>query len=190
METKPDDFDYRSQLFAIRCLLSRQYRADGELEDEIKKADTMATQSHGAANERWVDRWVDLVHSAVYQDATHSTAAVGMIAPFIESVFKRAFLRMGKDWPRNTKQSITETIGKSIDELGMREYMPDDLEVTLRALFKYRNKCSIAVLNGRLKNVRDLKKTFLCGHPTGFKRRQPTVNPGCSICLQSSSTTV
>ena len=140
MEGKPEDldFDYRSQLFAIRSLLSRQDQADRELEDRIEQAGKMAVQTLSGANEHWVEEWVDRVHSSVYQDVAHIMAAASMIAPFVESVFKRAFRRMGKEWPR--RQDTTETIMKYVDELDMKDYMPDDLKVTLQAVTEYRNK--------------------------------------------------
>ena len=137
MELQPEDFD-RSQLFAIRGLLSRQDQADRELEDEIEQAGKMAEQTRGDANEHWVEEWSYYVHSSVYQHAAHSMATVGMIAPFIESAFKRIFRRAGKGWPR--KQNVAETIVKYVDELSMKGYMPHDLEMTLQALFEYRNK--------------------------------------------------
>ena len=34
---------------------------------------------------------VDHLHQSVFQDAAHSMAAVGMLAPFVESLFKQAF---------------------------------------------------------------------------------------------------
>ncbi len=140
MEGKPEDFDfdYRSHLFAIRCLLSRQRVADEELAGDIEKAGRMAAQTQGPANENWVEEQVDRMHDSVYQDAAHSMAAVGMLAPFMEAAFKRTFRHMGKEWPR--KQDTTETIMKYVCELGMKGYMPDDLNTTLQTLFAYRNK--------------------------------------------------
>ena len=138
MKTILEDFDYLSQLFAIRSLLSRQYQADRELGDKIGEADTLAAQSYGIANAYRVEEWVDRVHSSVYQDVAHSMAAVSMIAPFIESAFRRAFRCMRRKWPEG--QSTIATITTFVDELGMSTYMPDGLDLTLQALIEYRNK--------------------------------------------------
>ena len=45
----------------------------------------------GANAELVVDQWVDSVHRSVYQDAAHSLAAVGMLAPLLESVLVQSF---------------------------------------------------------------------------------------------------
>src|SRR3989442_3103051 len=41
-----------------------------------------------------VDEWVDLLHDSVYQRATHSMAAVRMLAPLVESMFFVAFYKV------------------------------------------------------------------------------------------------
>ena len=133
MEEGSGFFDYRAQSFAKRRLLPRQYRDERELEDRIQEAEELAAQSHGAANEHWVEEWISRVHSSVYQGAAHSMAAVGMIAPLIESAFKQALRRMERDW--SGQKGIISCVG----EIGMKEYMPDDIKVTLQALFDYRN---------------------------------------------------
>ena len=66
---------------AIRGLLYRQERADKELSDRIKEADEGARRTKGRANDHAVDVWVELAEMSCYQDAAHSMAAVGMIAP-------------------------------------------------------------------------------------------------------------
>ena len=129
-------FNPGAQLVAIRDLLHRHERADQELLDRIKKADEVATQTRGD-NDRAVDAWVELAEMSYYQDAAHSMAAVGMIAPFIESFFRAYFRSIGKDLP---KRNLVGNTVKRIKEVGMEEYMPTDLKPTLSALFAYRNK--------------------------------------------------
>ena len=36
---------------------------------------------------RLEDEWLDSLHHSIFQDAAHSMAAVGMLAPFVESLF-------------------------------------------------------------------------------------------------------
>ncbi len=129
--------DYHAQFLAICNLLYRQELADRELEAEIKEVKEFAEQSRGAANEHAVDEFVDLLHGSLYQDAAHSMAAVGMLAPFLESVFRQAFQRLKRPLPQ---RCLAKNITKRVKEVGMEKYMPDDLEPTLLALFDYRNK--------------------------------------------------
>ena len=163
MEEKPEDldFDYRSQLFAIRSLLSRQDQADRELEDRIEHARKMAVQTSGDANESWVQESVDHMHNSLYQDVAHSMAAVSMIAPLFESVFKRVFRHMEKEW------SGPRGIMKYVDEVGMEDYMPHDLGITLEALFEYRNKM------------------FHCGFEWPLEERQGFEGKRCKSCWPS-----
>ena len=132
-----EEFNHGAQLVAIRGLLHRQERADQVLSDRIKEADEVARQTRGRANDHAVDVWVELAEMSCYQDAAHSMAAVGMIAPFIESAFRAAFRSIGNELP---PVDLVNNIVKRVEEVGMKEYMPADLEPTLSALFAYRNK--------------------------------------------------
>jgi len=163
-----DDLDYDSQLAAIRHLLRVHRAADDELETTIKEIDECARRTSGGRNEQAVDDWIEHVHGAVYQDAAHSMAAVGMLAPFIESLFDRAFagirnrvpngspilqshLRWQRPrdeawdchfiWSREERRTdVVDGILELSDALGLAQYMPADLRITLQALFGYRNK--------------------------------------------------
>ena len=132
-----EKFNHLAQLVAIRGLLYRQERADQELSNKIKEADEDARQTRGRANDHAVDVYVDLAEMSCYQDAAHSMAAVGMIAPFIESAFREAFRSIGNGLP---DENLVRNIVKRVEEVGMKEYLPADLEPTLSALFTYRNK--------------------------------------------------
>ena len=76
-----EEFNHGAQLVAIRGLLYRQERADQEISDRIKEADAIAMRTRDRANDHAVDVWVELAEMSCYQDAAHSMAAVGMIAP-------------------------------------------------------------------------------------------------------------
>ena len=132
-----EEFNHGAQLVAIRDLLYRQERADRELSDRIKEADAVARRTRGRANGHAVDVWVELAEMSCYQDAAHSMAAVGMIAPLIESAFRAAFRSIGNELPQ---RNLVKKIIKRVEEEGMKEYLPPDLEPTLSALFEYRNK--------------------------------------------------
>ena len=159
--------DYDAQLYAIRGLLRRHRQADDALSNEIKAIEAFAKQASGSANERAVDDWVDHLHQSVFQDAAHSMAAVGMLAPFVESLFKQAFpgirdllerngrvLATHARWtmPKSRRwdcryaslsphtKHIVEGIMELAEATGLAADLPADLRKTLAALFGYRNK--------------------------------------------------
>lgn len=78
---------YDAQLTTIRFLLYRLRKHDKELNDQIKRL----YEYEGPHHDQAVDEWVDLIHDSVYQGAAHSMAAVGMLAPFVESIFCGGF---------------------------------------------------------------------------------------------------
>ena len=114
----------------------RQDQADTELTARIRRAEEYASQALGAANEHAVNELIGLIQDSFYQDAAHSMVAIGMLAPFIESVFRQAFRGIHEELPR---RDLEKNITKIVDKVGMREYMPNDLGPTLSALFAYRN---------------------------------------------------
>ena len=132
-------YDYISHINAVRSLLWRQEHVDSQLEDRIERSEEVARKTGGEANELAVDHHIELLQASVYQSATHSMAAVGMLAPLAESVFRNAFQCIGKDLPRSDlARNIIEVI--SGESHGLAEHMPKDLKPTLEALFQYRNK--------------------------------------------------
>lgn len=157
--------NYDAQLYAIRGLLRLHGQADEALSNEITATEAFIKQASGSANERAVDDWVDHLHQSVFQDAAHSMAAVGMLAPFIESLFKEAFrgirdllVRNGRApiayarWKMPTKKQwecrhaspdrldLVDGIVELAEATGLTADLPADLHMTLAALFGYRNK--------------------------------------------------
>ncbi|MYC39259.1 MAG: hypothetical protein F4X66_20465 [Chloroflexi bacterium] len=131
------DFDYLTQLVAIRGLLGRNQQADATLSKEISDSAEWARQTTGRANDFAVDQMVDLLHISIYQAVAHSMAAVGMLAPFMEGVFKDAFKRIGEELPR---RDTAKNILAIAERRGLTPcYLPDDLATTIEALFRYRN---------------------------------------------------
>lgn len=161
--------NYDTQLLAIEELL-RAHRSRSEtVVKEIKQTEDAAKQSTGLRSERAVDDYIELVHFSIYQDAAHSTAAVGMLAPFIESIFDHAFTSIrqyakekntqhpvharwiGDDehlwdchWVRKRNGNWSKEVAEGIEQLseavGLTPFLPADLSLTLKALFAYRNK--------------------------------------------------
>lgn len=172
------DLDYNSQLIAIRTLLDLHRKAEAAHTAEIRKAEQFArTPVRTRSSDPFVaaleddfreQNWIDHLHCSVYHDAAHSMAAVGLIAPFVESIFFLSFrsiqremakrsLRLNEHerWQRSTddrwdchyvwkngrrQRDLVEGIVQLVDAVAMKALMPGDLEHTLSALFAYRNK--------------------------------------------------
>jgi hypothetical protein len=154
------DLDYEKQYVSIRSLLHRQKHADTELEKEIEEIDAFARRSTGSANERAIEDYGVAFYSSIFQSAAHSMAAVGMLAPFIETLFKRAYqsirdnerlrgaidadhprwkMNSGQQWDARKPQVVDGIFGLA-EATGLAPFMPSDLRSTLAALFLYRNK--------------------------------------------------
>ncbi len=162
------DLDYDAQLVAVRNLLRRHKDFDQTFTDEIRQIDQLARRTRGRRNEYLVDEWLDRLHASVYQDAAHSMAAVGMLAPLMESIFYQAFqaarhhFSATVDPPRDHQRwqqpsesqwnchfvwksgrrstNLVEGILQLAEAVELSPYLPSDLKFTLQALFEYRNK--------------------------------------------------
>ncbi len=159
------NLDYESQLIAILQLLSHQRRAEKEINAELDRLKSLAERS---GNEHTVDLWCEHLNQSAYQAAAHSMAAVGMIAPFVESTFCQAFrgiehamtkamppLFGHERWHRPAEDQwdcryvwkhgrrsrhLVRGVTQLADAIGLLPYLPDEMEPTLSALFEYRNK--------------------------------------------------
>ena len=155
---------FESQLVAIRSILERNYEAERKVSAEIKRLDARIRE-HGC-NISMENQRIWHLHSVTFLDAAHSTAAVGMIAPLMESVFDRAFsyLRhaVGKSyalvsaherwqlddrwnhrvvWKHGRRETnIAKGIVQLAEAIDLEKHLPDDLEKTLSALIAYRNR--------------------------------------------------
>ena len=164
------DLDYEAQLIAISGLLRNNDKADAETDKQIREVEDYARKTSGSRNQRAVDEWVDLLHGSTYESAAHSMAALGMLAPFYESMFFQAFQGMrtsffGQDaippghhrsgiskaedfWDCHLfrtpdgkkKRDLVPGIEQLADAVGLTPHLPADLRWTLEALFSYRNK--------------------------------------------------
>ena len=135
-------YDYISQIYAIRVLLSSNDHADTQLQAQIKRADQIARNTSGDANDLAVEAYIELAHNSIYQAAAHSMAAVATLAPLIESIFKTTCQCLGRELPnKGSKGNFASRIMKFVDDdsIGLKPYMPSDLKSTLEALFTYRN---------------------------------------------------
>jgi hypothetical protein len=160
------ELDLDAQFHAINALLAAHRVADRALTDEIDRLAGQARRATGFVNELAVDEWVDALHTSVYQNAAHSLAAVGMLAPLIESILVQSFgqikLTLGSvvpvQAPRsrgpddeiwNCRRHVTKGAWRTdivkgtlqlADAVGLTSFLPQDTAQTITALMAYRNK--------------------------------------------------
>lgn len=157
--------DYESQLIAILELLRHQRQAEEVVDREIDKLKKFAERTR---DEHAIDEWIAHISQHTYHAAAHSMAAVGMIAPFIESLFYHAFRgiehamtkthqlpfqherwqRPAEDqwdcryvWKNGRRnRDLVRGVMQLADAIGLSPHLPTQIEHTMSALFEYRNK--------------------------------------------------
>ena len=134
--------NYASQWVAIRSILQRNQKAEDEASARIRELEAGIRKR--SYPQLWVDHhWVTQRHDKTFLDAAHSLAAVGLIAPLMESLFGR-IVRYFKDeqtWEkRRCRVGIAEAFLRIAEDIDLRRHLPDDLDTTAPALFAYRNK--------------------------------------------------
>ena len=162
--------DFESHLVAIRDLLRRNREADRATAEKIQKLAKQLRASDGGDSEkgRYLgDYYADESYRTAFHDAAHSMAAVGMLAPLIESLFVSIFgglrklsrdktfvsnenprLAASRDqfWnPRlkikskSNHRNIVAGTRQLASAIGLSEHLPTNYDKTLAALFHYRN---------------------------------------------------
>jgi hypothetical protein len=157
------EIDYPAQLRAIRDLLDHHAAEERIVTDRIQRISTTKPM-----RQQFVDEAVAEMHASVYQDAAHSMAAVGMLAPLTETIFRTAFLNIGARYDslpgwtskhprlqrpgktrwdcglvlRNDKwvNGIVEGVRELSDALELTQALPPDFWLRFEALIAYRNK--------------------------------------------------
>ena len=166
-----NDRDLQAQLYAIRGALKRNKKAEEKVMEQVHNMDKEIRSYHhnnDDPNEHHMmhmdDFRADLLQGSVYSDAAHSMSAVGMLAPFIESLFVALFEALRKteepdslaDPRRQAFQNlfwnpqlvikqgeVRNDLVRGIQELakfvGLEAFLPKGYDKTLTALFAYRN---------------------------------------------------
>ncbi len=163
------DIDLDAQFVAIRGVLARNKAAEASLEAEILEIVEMARKAEGRSTRRLDDLRSERLQESVYQDAAHSMAACGMLAPLLEAVFARMFQAIGREtgWPTasDVRQKRVRGEGSGFwnpqiyyddkaerkdnlilgtvqlaKETGLFGELPDDFALVIKALFSYRNR--------------------------------------------------
>lgn len=162
--------DLEAQLLAIKGALRRNQEADEAVSESIRQLDNHISDYSGEDElyeMHLQDERVDALHNSAFQDAAHSMAAVGMLAPFVESLFVAIFAGLHKRGGKcgatvtDERSEAAETEfwdphfvlgrgGRRVDlvagikqlsaSVGLSSYLPAGYEQSLTALFAYRNK--------------------------------------------------
>lgn len=184
----PMDYDYG--FHAIRDLLSRLEHDAREFAAATNRIGDIAAESSGLANELATEEWVENLHYSCYLDAAHSMAAVGMIAPFLESLLRAEFRRVERKWP--DEDFVTDVV-KYASSVGLIDHMPTDFEKTLRALYVYRNRMFHLGFEWPPKKREKFKKkrsNSPVGQANGSPKRLVVIVRGCFTCRRGSLSTV
>ena len=163
-----ETIDLDTQLLAIRAMIGRNRKADERLYEQIKELDARARAAKGDLAHHLVDMNVDELHGSVYQSAANSAAAVGALAPLLESFFREIFAGLPKHYEEQISPRVAMLrpdgrefdpwnpyhylgskgprveIGLGIVQLaqatGLAKHLPEDHAAVIEALFLYRNK--------------------------------------------------
>jgi hypothetical protein len=165
------DYDLEAQLIAIKGVLRQNREAEEDVAEAIKSLDTQIRNYAGDNDEYHIhmeNHWVDTLHETVFQDAAHSMSAVGMLAPFLESLLVSIFDGMrirweeegvtvpdgvrgpssaSKFWRPNYirtdgekwRTGIVDGTHQLSDALDLSSYLPEDFRDVQEALAAYRN---------------------------------------------------
>jgi hypothetical protein len=131
----------REKRSLISCLTS----AITKREEFVKNATGILNQMHAE------DDWIDHMHTATYQGAARSMAAVGMLAPLAESLFYHSFsgihriletnsipvgssVRPKEDWDchyvwgkTSRRKDLVAGIIQLAESIGLDTHLPNDL---------------------------------------------------------------
>ena len=162
--------DLLAQLYAIEELIRRNQQADSALNNKINSLYSRASEFNAKTSHYWIqdEEWIDESYRSIFQNAAHSMSAVGVLAPFVESMYVRIFqlirdIQNGNSLPKDAVDSrataieneywdpylvfdpkrrsdIVDGICQLSSTVGIDKYFPVDYELTLKALFLYRNR--------------------------------------------------
>ncbi|WP_156461954.1 hypothetical protein [Rhizobium sp. Leaf311] len=87
--------DWEAQLLAVRQMISRNRKAGEAFSASIKDDAAELDAYNGPHRHHWENRHVDMKFESSYSDAAESMAAIGMIAPMVESTIGQALTALG-----------------------------------------------------------------------------------------------
>ncbi|UFW64428.1 hypothetical protein RlegWSM1455_23560 [Rhizobium laguerreae] len=94
--------DWQSQLLAVRLMISRNRLAGEAFSKAIEDEAAELKAYNGPHHDHYVEHHVDMMHESVYRDAAESMAAIGMIAPLVESTLGQSLAALGDMYDRKS----------------------------------------------------------------------------------------
>lgn len=101
LHTLVHNIDWQSQLEAVRLMLSRNRAAGKAFTKAINEDEAEIQVYAGNHHSHWIDHNNDMKYESVYRDAAESMAAIGMIAPLVESTIGQALAALGDMYDRH-----------------------------------------------------------------------------------------
>ncbi|ANL47567.1 hypothetical protein AMC87_CH02902 [Rhizobium phaseoli] len=89
------NIDWQAQLRAVRLMISRNRQAGEAFSKAIANDAAEVRAYEGPHQDHWIGQHVDMIHESVYRDAAESMAAIGMIAPLVESTLGQSLAALG-----------------------------------------------------------------------------------------------
>ena len=158
--------DVQGQLLAIKVVLDRNQQHEEATASKISALEAELRHTPSEDLDLLQFELMEHLRDSAFLDAAHSMSAVGMLAPFVESLFMSIFKALRNNQPEQEEAEDPRTVAlqndywnphfvfrggvRSIDLIegikqlsastGLVEYLPDRLGKTLSALFAYRNK--------------------------------------------------
>ena len=198
--------DLEVQLIAIRGALVRNRQADAAVAAKIKELEKQISAYAGCDQDYQMyleGTWVDAVYDNVFQDAAHSMAAVGMLAPFVESLFVAIFSGLRKygqgadkaqsDDPRivasqnefwdphfvfdqrGRRRDLVAGIRQLSRTTGLSDHLPTGYGTMLSALFAYRHRVFHLGFEWPIQERTKFDERLQSGDwPTGWFRKSTT----------------
>ncbi|MDE0154416.1 MAG: hypothetical protein OXS28_02290 [Gammaproteobacteria bacterium] len=167
-----------ARLQVIKYFLRRNQEAEEELKQEIDDLFEQARQGAEATkglDPPYQDEWLVRMEETYYLDAVHSTAAVGLLAPFVEALYD-AMNKCYRDQVQQAENdnphqcgakaragNIPRPVARIIqlaELINLARFFPDDYAEVLGALFHYRNKMLHCGFVWSKKDRDDFKQKF------------------------------
>lgn len=154
-----DGIDYGTQLSAIKEFLTHSTAYFSAKDTETKDAEEKCNGSDGS-----VEHVVGLYQESIYWDSAFSMAAIGQIAPYIESLFTAFFAKYANFFQpdkshsrftiarvqsfdphyyfddKSSRKDLTAGIIQLSDAIAISTKMPKFFKETITCVFAYRNK--------------------------------------------------
>lgn len=90
-----DNLDWDSQLSAVRLMIARNKEAREAYDKAIKRDKEEVQAYRGPYRHHYDDQHTDMLHETIFRDAAESMAAIGMIAPMVESTLGQSLAALG-----------------------------------------------------------------------------------------------